>query len=88
MISRLRAWLCKPLLDELEAEHERVTAERQSEAYRLGHQLGWDKGIAVGQLQGQQMLLAELTRFYEERRADTPEVTMADIERARKGLVH
>lgn len=81
------------MLDELETRHDAEKAEirdelistiaqRQMEAYALGK----EQGMAIGQMQGQQMLLAELSRFQDERRGEY--VTPADIERARKGLVH
>lgn len=81
MLSRLRAWLFKPMLDELETRHTQEVVDRQMEAYRLGHQAGWGKGVATGELVGRQAMLNELMD-----RGDF--VSPADIERARKGLVH
>jgi flagellar biosynthesis/type III secretory pathway protein FliH len=85
---KFRQWIAEPLLERLRREFEVETTGRQAEAYRLGHESGFVKGQAVGQLQGQQHLLNEFTRFMDERRAGTYEVTPEDITRAKKGLLH
>ena len=68
------------MLAKLRDEHVLETTAMQREAYQLG--------VCHGQLQGQQYLLAELSRYQDERRAQIPEVTEADLERAKKGMVH
>lgn len=82
MLSRLRAWLFKPMLDELEARHQQETVDRQREAYRLGHSVGWQNGVATGELAGRNAMLNELLD------SSGAVVTPNDIERARKGLIH
>ena len=87
-LSRFRHWIADSLLLEAQARHLAEIAERQQEAYRLGHETGFLRGQAFGQLEGQQILLAELVRYSEERRAELVEVTASDLERARKGILH
>lgn len=88
LLDRFRFWIAQPLLDamsdQLRAEHAAATTIRQMEAYELGK----TTGRAIGQLEGQQILLGQMTQFLDERRAEVPEITAADIERAKKGLVH
>lgn len=88
MLKKFRQWMAEPLLARLREEHQQQTVDRQREAYRVGHDAGYTQGIAIGQLQGQQLVLNELERYADERREDLSVVTPADIERARKGLVH
>ena len=83
-LERYRYWIAEPLLEKLRAELAQLTVDRQREAYDLGR----IQGMAIGQLQGQQYLLSEMSRFLDERHAETPEVSREDIERAKKGLVH
>ena len=80
LVDRFRFWIAEPLLAKLRDEHTRSSTALQHEAYQLG--------VCHGQLQGQQYLLAELSRYQDERRAQIPEVTEADLERAKKGMVH
>lgn len=80
LVDRFRYWIAEPLLEKLRAEHVQDVTTRQTEAYQLG--------IVHGQLQGQQHLLSEFMRYQDERKATTQEVTEADIERAKKGMVH
>ena len=83
-LHRFRQWIAEPLLarlrEELQTGFYQVTVDRQREAYDLGR--------AHGELAGQQTLLTELTRLMDERGALTYEVTPADLERAKKGMVH
>jgi hypothetical protein len=83
MISRLRAWLFQSMLDELEAAHTRdldalrdAITDLQIDAYRVGK--------AHGELLGRQCAIAEMQDAIGAKR----EITQADIDRARKGLVH
>ena len=83
-LHRFRQWIAEPLLarlrEELQTGFYQVTVDRQREAYDLGR--------AHGELAGQQALLTEFTRILDERRSMTYEVTEADLERARKGILH
>lgn len=80
LIDRYRQWIAEPLLARMREEHNQVVVDRQREAYSLGR--------AHGELVGQQNLLADFTRILDERKSMTMEVTEADVERAKKGLVH
>lgn len=83
-LTRFRYWIAAPLLEKLRRELTAYATEKQMEAYEMGKTFG----IAVGQLQGQQHLLGQMQSFLDERHAEVPEITAADIERAKKGLVH
>ncbi len=75
---KFRQWIAEPLLARLREEHVLETTRLQGEAVPFGG--------AHGELRGQLMLLADLNRIVDERRAF--EVTAQDIERAKKGMVH
>ena len=77
---RYRYWIAKPLLDRLRKELLTQDVAGQQRAYQLRR--------AHGELLGQQHILGEMSRFMDERHAEVQEVTRADIERAKKGLVH
>ena len=81
---RYRYWIAKPLLEQLREELTQLAVNRQREGYDLGRV----QGRAVGQLEGQQYLLGEISRYLDERHAESPEISREDIERAKKGLVH
>lgn len=53
---------------------------RQQEAYQIG--------VANGQLLGQRQMLAELERQIELSHPRSPEITVEDLARVKKGLVH
>lgn len=76
----LRYWIAAPLLEKLRSELAQTSVDREREAYSLGR--------AHGELAGQQALLTEFTRILDERKALSYEVTEADLERARKGILH
>lgn len=78
--ARFRYWIAAPLLDELRDRLVDEGMDKQRAAYQLGK--------AHGELTGQQIVLNEFGRFMDERRAQSSEVTEADLERAKKGLVH
>lgn len=85
VISRLRAWLFKPMLDELEARHDAEMldlrtrcAAAQHECYQLGKACGEVQGFNRAWKQMQDMVDGKLV----------PELTSEDIERAKKGMVH
>ena len=84
LVDRFRYWVAEPLLEKLRGEHASEVVVRQTEAY----QLGYSQGSAHGEFRGQQMLICELTRIMDERKSVTMEVTEADIERAKKGILH
>lgn len=86
MIAALRAWLCRSMLDELETRHDQELVDVQRTSYEIGHAAGFSKGVVVGQLQGQNMLAEKLNGLVDERHGEY--VTPADIERARKGILH
>ena len=83
-LDRYRYWIAQPLLERLRQELIQTAVDRQREAYDLGR----IQGMAIGQLQGQQYLLSEMSRFLDERHAESPEISREDIERAKKGMVH
>jgi len=85
---RFRYWIAQPLLDRLRVELGQTRVDFEREAYRLGHEAGFLRGQALGQLQGQQHLLAQIGQYMDERHAETVEVTVEDIERAKKGILH
>lgn len=79
-LERFRYWIAQPLLEKLRQELTQTAIDRHREAYSLGR--------AHGEFLGQQHILGEMSRFLDERHAETPEITRADIERAKKGMVH
>ena len=84
LLPRFRQWIAEPILHRLAVEHAREVLAARQAAFELGFQ----QGQAVGQLQGQQHLLTQFVSYMDERRAEAYEVTPADIERAKKGMVH
>lgn len=62
---------------------ETDVARAQQEAYHAGYA----QGNAVGIMQGQSQAFAEITRVVGER-SPYAEAEQADIERAKKGMVH
>lgn len=82
-LERFRYWIAKPLLDALSDLHS-VEIMRQ---YKQGYQDGLNLGQAVGQLQGQQHILSQMSGYLEERKSDDPP-TQDDINRAKQGLIH
>ena len=81
---RYRYWIAKPLLDALRSELTQTAVDQQREAQREAYSLG----RTHGEFLGQQHILGEMSRFLDERHAESPEITRDDIERAKKGLVH
>jgi len=81
---KFRQWVAEPLLGRMRDNYVLDTTLRQNEAYRLGYV----HGVAQGQVQGQQIMLEELNRIVGERHPVVPEVLPADLERAKKGILH
>lgn len=88
MIDRFRQWLAEPLLSRMREEHYQQAIDLQREAYRMGRDAGFSAGRALGQLEGQQHTLAELSGFMAERHSPDPELSTADLDRAKARLKH
>ena len=81
---KFRQWIAEPLLGRMRDNYVLDVTLKQDEAYRRGYV----HGLATGQVQGQQIMLDELNRIVEERHVVFAEVLPADLERAKKGILH
>lgn len=84
MFDRLLRWLAKPYVDEVRDKWVDDVTQKRREAYETGYL----HGRAHGEYVGQQVMLAEVSRIVDERHPAIPEVTYADIARAKKGMIH
>jgi len=81
---KFRQWVAEPLLGRLRANYELDVTLKQHEAFARG----FSHGMAQGQIEGQNIMLDELNRIVEERHPVVPELLPADLERAKKGILH
>lgn len=77
-LKRLRYWLAKPLLGQLAYLHAQDIVNN----CQLSYDHGFKVGLALGQLQGQQQMLAQLAQVH------NPEPSPEEIETTRIGLIH
>lgn len=82
MLKRVRGWFLGPWEPDMSAV-EGECARLQHDAY----QVGYAQGHAVGFIAGQNAAFENLTRAVAER-SPYAEAEQADIERAKKGMVH
>lgn len=82
-LKRFRYWIAKPLLDQLADIHTQDLVNHNKAAYEHGLNIG----IAIGQLQGQQKLLSQLSEYLEQRHSEDPP-NQDDIARAKQGMIH
>jgi len=81
---KFRQWVAEPLLARMRDNYVLDVTLKQDEAYRRG----FSHGMAQGQIEGQNIMLDELNRIVGERHPVVPEVLPADLERAKKGILH